>query len=144
MTSGGPLFVDTWGWLALGHRRDPHHEEIRLVFADCQTRRQRMHTSDYVLDELITLLFRRESYSEAVHFLDGLLASAARGSLHIHRVTPERFRAALDLRRRFQDKPGISFTDFTTMQIMKEQRIIEVITEDEHFSHVGMGFRRIP
>jgi predicted nucleic acid-binding protein len=93
---------------------------------------------------LITLLFRRESYEEAVRFLDGLLADSTRGALQIQRLTTERFQAALELRKRFRDKPDISFTDLTTMVIMRELQITVVVTEDNHFLHVGMGFQRLP
>ena len=93
---------------------------------------------------IITLLFRRESYEEAVRFLDGLLADSTRGAVQIQRVTTERFLAALELRKRFKDKPDISFTDLTTMVIMRELQISTVVTEDNHFLHVGMGFHRLP
>ena len=105
---------------------------------------QGVHTSDYVLNELFTLLFRRESHAEAMRFVDGLMADQVAGRVMIHRVSAERFFTALGLRRRFQDKPLISFTDLTTMGIMAELGIQEVLTEDEHFLHVGMGFQRIP
>jgi predicted nucleic acid-binding protein len=140
----GPIFVDTWGWLALGHRRDAHHGRVKGVFEGMRTRPQGLHTSDYVLDELISLLFRREKHDEAVRFLDGLFADQVAGRLQVHRVTTERFLAALQLRRQFRDKPLISFTDFTSMAIMKEIGASEVLTEDEHFLHVGMGFRIVP
>jgi uncharacterized protein len=139
-----PIFVDTWGWLAYGHRRDAHHAEVKELVEGCVLQRTPVHTSDYVLDELITLLFRRESYEEAVRFLDGLLADSTQGSLQIQRLTTERFQAALELRKRFRDKPDISFTDLTMMVIMREQHITAVVTEDNHFLHVGMGFRRLP
>lgn len=138
------VFVDTWGWLALGHRADSHHEAVKEVFRTRQAQPPLLHTSDFVLDELITLLFRRETHEEASRFLDGLLADQVAGRLLIHRVTGERFLAALGLRRRFHDKPFISFTDLTSMSIMNELGIREVLTEDEHFLHVGMGFQRIP
>ncbi len=35
-----------------------------------------IYTSDYVLDELITLLFRREVFEEATRFVQGILAAA--------------------------------------------------------------------
>ncbi len=139
-----PIFVDTWGWLALGHRRDAHHAAVEEVFRARLPIPQCVHTSDYVLDELITLLFRRESYEEAMRFVDGIVADQVAGRVMIHRVSAERFFAAIDLRRRFQDKPLISFTDLTTMAIMAELGIAEVLTEDEHFLHVGMGFQRVP
>ena len=139
-----PIFVDTWGWLALGHRRDAHHAAVEEIFRTRLAVPQGVHTSDYVLDELFTLLFRRESHAEAMRFVDGLMADQVAGRVMIHRVSAERFFTALGLRRRFQDKPLISFTDLTTMGIMAELGIQEVLTEDEHFLHVGMGFQRIP
>ena len=59
-------------------------------------------------------------------------------------MTPERFEKAIAMRYRFQDKPRISFTDLTSMVVMSEQRIEEILTEDDHFLHVGMGFRKVP
>ncbi|ETW92513.1 MAG: hypothetical protein ETSY1_43290 [Candidatus Entotheonella factor] len=59
-------------------------------------------------------------------------------------ITPERFESALALRRRFQDKPQISFTDFTSMVVMMEYGITQVLTEDDHFMQVGMGFQIVP
>ena len=47
------VFVDTWGWLALGHRADAHHEAVKEVFRTRQAEPALLHTSDYVLDELI-------------------------------------------------------------------------------------------
>ncbi|HEX3720661.1 MAG TPA: PIN domain-containing protein [Verrucomicrobiae bacterium] len=136
--------MDTWGWLAYGHRRDSHHPEIKALFEALLENRTPIHTTDYILDELITLLFRRESYSEATQFLDGLMSDSARGRVQIQKVNAERFQAALDLRKRYQDKPNISFTDLTTMAIMRELGIASIITEDDHFLQVGLGFRRIP
>ncbi len=59
-------------------------------------------------------------------------------------TTKERFTKAMALRLRFQDKPRISFTDLTSMVVMKELRIKDVLTEDDHFTQVGMGFRKKP
>ena len=64
--------------------------------------------------------------------------------LTVERITSERFTSAWKLRKRLQDKPKISFTDFTSMAIMEEKGIKNVLTEDEHFMQVGMGFQRVP
>lgn len=138
-----PIFVDTWGWLAYGHRRDAHHGTVRELVETCISNRAPIHTSDYVLDELITLLFRREAYEESVRFLDGLFADSTRGVLQIQKVTTERFQAALELRKRFRDKPDISFTDLMSMAIMRELQIKTVVTGDSHFQQVGMGFEML-
>ena len=102
------------------------------------------HTSDYVLDETMTLLFRREVFEEAVRFVEAILSAAEQGRLIIERITSDRFANAWTLRQRFQDKPAISFTDLTSMVVMRELGINDVLTEDEHFDQVGMGFRRVP
>jgi len=74
-----------------------------------------VYTSDYVLDEVTTLLFRREVFSEAVRLMEGLFAAASVGSLTVERVTSARFVPAWERRKRFQDKPRVSFTDLTSM-----------------------------
>jgi len=58
--------------------------------------------------------------------------------------SPSRFEEAKVLRLRFDDKPRISFTDLTSMVVMREIGVTDVITGDEHFEHVGMGFQRKP
>jgi len=67
------IFVDTWGWMALGHRREPRHAEVKRIYHELCSNQIPIYTSDYVLDELITLLFRREVFEEAVRFVEGIL-----------------------------------------------------------------------
>ena len=50
----------------------------------------------------------------------------------------------MELRRKYDDKPDISFTDLTSMVVMQEFDLRDVLTGDAHFEHVGMGFRRQP
>jgi predicted nucleic acid-binding protein len=76
--------------------------------------------------------------------MNGILASVELHQVRVERVTSERFMSGWELRKRFKDKPGISFTDFTSMVIMQEQNIQYVLTMDKHFSQVGMGFSTIP
>lgn len=41
-------------------------------------------------------------------------------------------------------EPRISFTDLTSMVVMEERGITDILTEDTHFAQVGMGFRILP
>jgi len=66
------------------------------------------------------------------------------GYLQVEWVTPERFEKAKGLRLKYRDKPKISFTDLTSMVIMKEVGVTGIITGDEHFLHVGMDFQIVP
>jgi predicted nucleic acid-binding protein len=136
--------VDTWGWLALGHRRDSHHASVAQLFQSLRSHRIAIHTTDYVFDELITLLFSREVFAEATRFIETLFSAADLGQVILDQVTSERFVEAWELRKRFQDKPRISFTDLSSMAIMAERGIKQVITDDDHFLQVGMGFEKVP
>lgn len=144
MSSSTAVFVDTWGWLSLGHRHDAHHERIKGFLAELLAAGTPIHTSDYVLDELISLLFRRENHGEAVRFVEGILSEASHGGVRIEKVTAGRFQAAWRLRKQYHDKPRISFTDLTSMVLMEELGIRRVVTEDEHFLHLGADFLRVP
>jgi uncharacterized protein len=138
------VFLDTWGWMVLGCRNDPYYSAIAKLYSEFRNSKTVIYTSDYVLDELISLLFRRESYPEALNFMNGILSAANPGIIQIERITLERFSSAWELRTKYLDKPTISFTDFTSMSIMKELKITYVLSQDEHFIQVGMGFLRVP
>ena len=139
-----PIFIDTWGWLALGHRRDARHQEIRAFYQSLRKEGARLYTTDYVLDEVITLLFRREIIEETIPFTEGIFQAGQVGQLIIERIASHRFTAAWELRKKFQDKPRISFTDLTSMVIMQERGIKRILTEDDHFLHIGMGLQKVP
>ncbi len=68
--------MDTWGWLAVGHHRDPRHEEVKRFYKSLKDGGAVIYTSDYVLDELITILFRRELFEEASRFTEAIFRAA--------------------------------------------------------------------
>ncbi|HXG68322.1 MAG TPA: PIN domain-containing protein [Blastocatellia bacterium] len=113
-------------------------------YRDFRRHRGAAYTSDYVLDETITLLFRRLPFPTAKQSMEDIQQAVAEGYLRLERITPERFKRARELRIKFQDKPRISFTDLTSMVVMVEGVITEILTEDDHFLQVGMGFQKVP
>jgi uncharacterized protein len=135
------LFVDTWGWLALADRGEREHAQVVSFYAERTRRTGLIVTSDYVLDEVFTMMFSRLEFGMASRFADSLLRSPF---ITIERITPERFQKAWELRLKFSDKPRISFTDLTSMAAMNELGISEVLTADKHFDQVGMNFRLLP
>ena len=138
--AGERLVVDTWGWLALADDGEPRHTAVRGLLTEVWTQGGFAITTDYILDETITLVFRRLPFARAKRFLATIDRGEQDDSLHIERIAPERFARATALRLRFRDKPLISFTDFTTMVVMQELRVTRVVTADAHFRHVGLGF----
>ena len=76
--------------------------------------------------------------------MEGLLTDAGQGNLTIERITSSRWAKAWTLRNRFHDKPLISFTDLTSMALMAEMDLTDILTDDDHFLQVGMGFQKVP
>jgi uncharacterized protein len=134
------LFVDTWGWVAVADRRDAGHEAATEIFRQAR-RSGGAITSNFILDETFTLLFRRRPFEDAWHFTTDIVRSPF---IDIQQVTEARFSRTIELRKQFSDKPRISFTDLSTMAIMLEFGITDILTADRHFTQVGLGFRALP
>ena len=138
------VFIDTWGWLTLRDRKESRHQEVKDFYRQFRDQNGIIYTSDYVIDETITLVFKRLPFKTAKESLSKIDKAIEEGYLQVEWVTPERFEKAKGLRLKYQDKPKISFTDLTSMVIMKELGVKDIITGDEHFEHVGMGFQHKP
>lgn len=138
------VFIDTWGWASLYNKREKRHNEVKNWYRDFRSENGIAYTTDYVLDETFTLIFRRapvEIATESVRIID---ESVRNGYLILERVTPDRFEKAKKLRLKYQDKPLISFTDLTSAVVMSEKGISAVLTEDIHFTYLEPGFQRVP
>jgi len=127
------LFVDTWGWIVLQNKREPQHGDVKSYYQDFRRAKGKVYTTDYVLDETLTLLFKRLPFVKAQAFLSKVEEAVQKGYLHLEWITPERFEQAKVLRLKFQDKPRISFTDLTSMVVMQELSVEDVLTADDHF-----------
>jgi len=138
------LFIDTWGWLTLRDKGESRHEEVRDLYLRFRDEKARIYTSDYVLDESITLLFKRLRFDVAMASLDGIDKAIREGYIRLEWITPERFEKAKTMRKKYQDKPRISFTDLTSMVVMKEVGVVDILSADDHFEHVGLGFQLKP
>ncbi len=138
------LMIDTWGWLTLRDRRERWHDEVNTFFQDFRIQNGVIYTTDYILDETFTMLYRRLPLSLAKNSIELIDKSINQGYVTLEWITPNRFEKAKGLRFRFHDKPMISFTDLTSMVVMRELNINQILTEDEHFLKVGMGFLKVP
>jgi predicted nucleic acid-binding protein len=137
------LFVDSWGWIAVRNRRDPYHEQVKAISREAFQNR-RIITTDFVLAETITHLYSRYGGDLGEQILDELLSILQQPEIRVEQITPERFQATIELRKRYKDKPRISFTDLSSMVVMRELGITEVLTQDEHFKKVNLGFVLLP
>jgi len=138
------LFVDTWGWLTLADSSETHHRAVVAFYQMWLDAEGYFYTTDYVLDETYTLMFKRLNPTVAKRTIDSLLAAFTNPRFHLIWMTPERFVQTQTWRDRYLDKPRISFTDLTSMVVMAELGITQILTGDAHFEQVGHGFQRVP
>lgn len=95
--------------------------------------REPLVTTDYVIDELQTLLRARGEFARAGALGDALL----RGSIaEIHWVTRDDVLAAWKAFQGFHDKAW-SFTDCVSRCVMERRQIDSAFAFDEHFRQFG-------
>ncbi len=138
------LFIDTWGWLTLYDKMEARHQETTQFYQKFRSQNGIIYTTDYVLDETFTLLFKRVYADKAKESIKVLTNAFQRPNFNLIWIDELRFTKAQSFRVKFIDKPYISFTDLTSMVVMEELGISQVLTGDAHFIHVNLGFERVP
>lgn len=127
------LFVDTSAWLALNDKSDQYHNKSAAKTLEIKKQRIELVTSEYIMDESITLIRYRVSHHAAVVFGDSLVKS---GIVKIMDVTDKDRFKAWELFKRYRDKE-LSFTDCTSFVVMENLKIKKAFTFDEHFKQMG-------
>ncbi len=132
------LFVDSSGWTALFNPRDQYHLQIHRQAEMIVGQRNRLITTDYVLDETITNLMSAVNHAAAEKFAVWILQQRHIFIIHIDESI---WREALSLFRKYGDK-SFSFTDCTSFVVMQQQDLRDAFAFDHHFEQ--MGFRLWP
>lgn len=127
------VFVDTSGFYALLAKRDDRHEAAGRILRQSAERRQRFITTDYVLDETLTLLKARGHRHLLEPFTDRVLKS---GACRIEWTDSARFSATVAFFLKRLDQEW-SFTDCVSFRVMAELRLREALTKDAHFEAAG-------
>jgi len=133
-----PAFVDTGGWMALADAADPAHEPARRARDEWLRAGGRFVSTDFVLDETLTLLRMRLGIDAAEAWWNQVEHSTRLVWEWIDQERAERSRRWFF---RWRDK-HFSFTDCTSFVVMRERRIRTALTTDRHFEQAG--FQVIP
>jgi hypothetical protein len=128
------IFVDTGAFLARYLPADSLHKSATALWNRLAS--EHLCTSNHVLDEVLTLLARRASYSFAAERAGRIYASTA---MEIIQSTREDEIEALRDFRKFADQ-RVSFTDCVSFSLMRRRLIREVFSFDEHFLRAGFRF----
>ncbi len=122
------VFADTFYWIALTTPLDAAHERAKRFRNDIVTTQE-------VLTEYLNF------FSPGPEHLRRNATKGVQAILHdpTVRIIPQSdgsFYAGLDLFRARPDK-GYSLTDCISMQVMRRERLTDVLTNDRHFEQEG-------
>lgn len=127
------LLVDTAGWMACADAADAAHAEACAARDEALESGRRLVTTDYIVDETLTLVRMRLGIAAAEAWWAQVEGSRRVRHEAIDALRAEKSRA---LFFRHRDK-SYSFTDCTSFVVMKELRLKEALTTDRHFRQAG-------
>jgi predicted nucleic acid-binding protein len=129
------IFVDTGAFLARWLANDQHHAEARRGWESLRANPRPLCTSNFVIDEVLTLLTRRAYPAFAVERAREIYSSP---NLTILRPDLEDELTALTFLERYADQRP-SFTDCVSFALMKRTRTRQVFGYDAHFELAGFS-----
>lgn len=128
------VFADTFYWIALTNAEDTAH--ARAIEFSRTSQPERIITTDEILSEYLAYFSnaRRSVRVQAGKTVAALLTSQA--DVLVVPQSRESLLPGLELYRARPDK-GYSLTDCIAMQTMRNEGLIEVLTNDRHFEQEG-------
>jgi predicted nucleic acid-binding protein len=132
------VFVDTAGWMACADEGDRAHGQACEARDAALEQGNVLVTTDYVIDEVLTLIRMRLGLAAAKAWWEQI-----EGSLRLRWewIGMDRAEKARKAFFRYRDK-DYSFTDCTSLVVMQELRLRQALTTDRHFRQ--MGFQVLP
>jgi uncharacterized protein len=124
------IFVDTGAWYAAAVPDDPDHAAAAAFLSG---NRERLATSEYIVDEVVTLLRARGENERAIDLGQELLHGQ---SCKLIWVQANDVRRAWEVFTQFGDKQW-SFTDCISRVVMERLRIRRAFAFDQHFRQFG-------
>lgn len=124
------LFVDTSAWYSLANAKAPRHTEVKKTLAAWEGR---LCTTDYVFDEIVTLVRYRVGHPPAVTIGNVLREG---GACLLVAVEPKDIHAAWEQFAREADQ-RYSFTDCTSFAVMRRLKLTTVAALDDDFARAG-------
>ena len=129
------VFVDTSAWFSFINKDDPQHERVTQYLKDFTGV---LITSNFIFDEIVTLVLIRSDHKKAVK-----IGSVLKDPTIVRLITLslEDEELAWDYFKQADDKT-FSFTDCTSFILMKRLHITTALSLDSHFDQAG--FSRVP
>jgi len=135
------VFVDSSALKANYDAADDYHEEAAQLMAEIAARKTEVNsfvTTDYVLDEAVTLTRFAHSHRKAVQLAEATLASQF---VRVIYSDQDLFSEGMSIFKKYSEKEW-SFTDCISFAAMTKYGLRTAFTFDPHFKQ--FGFSAIP
>lgn len=127
------VFVDTWAWYALADVSDADHVLAQLANEQLLDDGYKFVTTNFVLDEIITLIRYNLHHTAAVSFWNTLQSLVAAELVELVRIDEDHETAAWQIFEQFNDQE-FSYTDCTSFAVMRALGLTQAFTADHHFA----------
>ena len=127
------IYLDTSGVYSLLAKQDVNNKKTVAILKKCRIDKVTFVISDYIIDELFTLLSAK-GLRHLCEDVSKLLNQTK--VVKIEFVNEEIFNNAKDYFLKHKDKK-YSFTDCVSFIQMKSLNLIEVLSSDKHFDQAG-------
>ncbi len=135
------IFIVTSAFYALEDESDQNNKPARAFEEDLVTGKLglvQLITSNFVFDELMTLLRNNLGFLKAIEVGERIIESNV---ITLERVRPETETRAWEIFKTYSDKE-FSYTDCTSFAMMEQKTIQSVFAFDNHFEQIDL--RRLP
>lgn len=131
------VFVDTSAWIAYISRDDAYHTAVSHALKSAIEEKNVICTSNYVFDETVTRLLYDASWNYVSEFIKFITQSVAVKSVVKLWVDEQVETEALSLVEKYHEHK-LSFTDATSVVLMKRLNIQSILTLDSDFAKIGV------
>ena len=129
------IFVDSSAFYLLVNKNEKMHHLAKEAFHKfIYDNNELLLTSDYIIDETLTLISSRWGKYYAVTFWESISKSSI---LKLVKLTEKQFYKTVDLFIKYKDHK-FSFTDCSSFVIMTDLKISKAFSFDKHFGEFGI------
>ncbi|MDQ7066448.1 MAG: type II toxin-antitoxin system VapC family toxin [candidate division KSB1 bacterium] len=128
-------FLDTSFLCAYFNQADSNHHQARDIYRNLSTNNNfQFIITDYIFDEIVTLLMKRTTKHQAIEYSRLLLDEPV---FTLFKINQGIFLKAWELFEKTEDKLW-SFTDCTSFIVIQELGIQTALSFDRHFRQFGI------
>ncbi|MCD6341031.1 MAG: type II toxin-antitoxin system VapC family toxin [Desulfurococcales archaeon] len=134
------IFIDTGVFVGYINKKDEHHDVAVNLLEDIMRNRYRApFTSDYIFDEAVTVaLYRTGDFRKAIDVGELIIGNKEKEIAQFVNILPVSkivFNEAWKIFLKYRNKM-LSFTDCTSIALIKEREIDYIASFDEDFNGI--------